>query len=145
MSDNAFIHKEAFRLLCDEEIGRGMGRVVYSSKVLEEEVIKTEEGSGSFQNIIEWETWQRVKGTPFAKWFAPCKWISPCGSVLVMTKTERMQTDQYPEKMPAFLSDFKRANYGLLNGHVVCHDYGTHLMFENGMTRRMQKVQWWVC
>lgn len=143
MSDNAFIHKEAFRLLCDEEIGRGIGRIVYSSKVLEEEVIKTEEGSGSFQNIIEWETWQRVKDTPFAKWFAPCKWISACGSVLVMAKTERMQDAQFPEKMPAFLADFKRTNYGLLNGHVVCHDYGTHLMFENGMTRRMRKVQWW--
>lgn len=24
-----------------------------------------------------------------------------------------------------------------------CHDYGTHLMFEHGMTKRMVKADWW--
>jgi hypothetical protein len=99
-----------------------------------------EEDSGRFQNVIEWETWKRVEGTKFEKWFAPCRWISPSGIVLVMSKT--IPATDYPKKMPAFLWDFKRTNYGMLDGRLVCHDYGTHKMFENGMTKRMHEADW---
>lgn len=143
MSDSAFIHKEAFWLLCDKLLGEGMSRKVYSSKMLPGCVVKCEEGSGQFQNIIEWETWQRVRGTDIEKWFAPCERISPCGSVLLMAKTERPTARNFLDKMPAFLSDFKRTNYGLYKGRLVCHDYGTALLFEHGMTKRMKKVDWW--
>lgn len=26
---------------------------------------------------------------------------------------------------------------------LVCHDYGTNLLFENGMSKKMRKVTWW--
>lgn len=141
MSDNAFIHKEAFWLLAEKELGRGMSRVVYESPLLPHAVIKTEDRRKHFQNVIEWETWERVKDTEFAKWFAPCLQISMCGGVLIQAKTTAPH--RFPDKMPAFLCDFKRTNYGMHKGRIVCHDYGTHLMFENGMTKRMRKAEWW--
>lgn len=143
MSDNAFIHKELFWTIAGERLGYGMSRTAYEAKILPNAVIKTEENSGKFQNIIEWETWNEVKGSPFEKWFAPCLHISACGSVLIMARTARPNPDQYPELMPAFLTDFKRTNYGMLDGRLVCHDYGTNMLMRTGMTKRMKKVEWW--
>ena len=142
MSDNASVHKDAFWMLCNERIGYGMSREVYDSEILKDCVIKVESSACRFQNVLEWEAWQRLKWTDTAKWFAPCEWISPNGSVLVMKKTERVAKDKYPEKMPVFLTDFKYTNYGLYEGRIVCHDYGTHCLLENGMTKRMRKVEW---
>ena len=143
MSDNAFIHRDAFNLLCHQRIGYGISREVFSSKLLPDCVIKIEEGGASFQNVVEWETWKRVVGTPASRWFAECRWISPNGSVLIMERTREPRPEDYPKKMPAFLGDFKRTNYGMVGKHLVCHDYGTNLLFENGMTTRMQSVDWW--
>jgi len=126
-----------------------MSRNVFSSPLLPGSVVKVEEGAGQFQNVVEWETWQRVKDTPASKWFAQCQWISPNGTILIMERTRPPGPKEFPERMPVFLCDFKRTNYGMVktikNGteHFVCHDYGTHLMFENGMTKRMRKANWW--
>lgn len=154
MSDNSSVHRDAFNLLCDERIGYGMSRSVFSSKLLPDCVIKVEDSAAKFQNVVEWETWQRVKDTPYSRWFAACRWISPNGSVLVMERTRPPAPEEYLDKMPAFLCDFKRTNYGMAttppgpktgkpSAWLVCHDYGTHLMFENGMTKRMRKAEWW--
>lgn len=140
MSDNAAAHRDAFNMLCDELIGRGMSRATFSSKVLPDCVVKVEDGAGDFQNIKEWELWQAVRHTKFAKWFAPCRWISPNGIVLVMERTTPAW--EFPAEMPVFLTDYKRENYGMLNGQLVCHDYGMHTMLEFGMTKRMRKVEW---
>lgn len=150
---DAATYRQAFDLLCDQLLGRGMSRNVFSSKLLPDCVVKVEEGAGSFQNVIEWETWQRVKDTPASRWFAACKWISPNGTILVMERTRPAAPSEFPESMPTFLCDFKRTNYGMASSVTraggagkdwfVCHDYGTHLMFENGMTKRMRKVEWW--
>ncbi len=156
MIENPYVFRDAFNMFCDDVIGRGMSRVVYSSKLLPGYVIKVEDGAGRFQNVIEWETWQRVKDTPLSRWFAACHWISPNGSVLVMERTRPPAPTEFPAHMPAFLTDFKRTNYGMAKNQserphevfnaaeiFVCHDYGTHLMFEHGMTKRMQKADWW--
>jgi hypothetical protein len=144
MSENLSAHRDTFNLLCDDRIGHGMSRQVYRSKILPHAVIKVEEVAQSFQNIMEWETWQMVKGTPAEKWFAPCEYISPQGIVLIMAKTTEPAADQYPEQMPVFLSDFKRANYGIYEGRLVCHDYGTNLSMHHGLfTKKMRKVEWW--
>ncbi|MBC7605068.1 MAG: hypothetical protein H7255_20720 [Ramlibacter sp.] len=143
MSENAFVHRDTFKLMCDQRIGYGMSREVYSSKVLPECVVKVEDGAGMFQNVVEWETWQRVKDTPASRWFAQCKWISPNGSVLVMERTKPGSMRDFPETMPVFLCDFKRSNYGMVGEFLVCHDYGTNLLFEHGMTKRTRKVEWY--
>lgn len=142
MSLNSSMHREAFDLLCDRQIGRGMSRTVFSSKILPDCVIKIEEESGRFQNIVEWETWQRVKFSPLSRWFAECKWISPNGSVLIMERTKPASLKDYLKKMPAFLCDFKRSNYGMAGDWLVCHDYGTNLLFEFGMTKRLVNANW---
>lgn len=142
MSDNPTIHRDAFNLLCDERIGSGMSRVVFSSLVLADCVIKVEEAAASFQNVMEWQAWQQVKDTEFAGWFAPCEWISPNGAVLVMKRTEPVASWSYPKRMPAFFTDFKRRNYGWLGGRLVCHDYGTALLMQVGLTKRMRRADW---
>jgi hypothetical protein len=152
MSDET-VRREAFNLLCDERIAYGMSRSVYSSKLLPDCVIKVEDSARDFQNIVEWETWQRVRDTPMSRWFAICRWISPNGQILIMERTRQPALSEYPEKMPAFLCDFKRTNYGISTtldkktgkpSHMfVRHDYGTNLLFEHGMTKRMVKANWW--
>jgi hypothetical protein len=140
MSENAFIHKELFRTICDEKIGAGMSREVWSSKVLPNSVIKVENSSGKFQNVMEWEVWNWVRGTECEKWFAPCEWISPCGGVLIMAKTRPAQ--KYPDKLPVYLTDTKKANYGMHGKRFVCHDYGVNTLLTFGMVKRMRNVRW---
>ncbi len=141
MSDNTTVHREAFRLLADREIGRGIARIVYCSAILPDCVVKVEENAGSFQNVAEWQVWEAVKGTEFAKWFAPCLHISSCGAVLIQARTKPALA--FPDKLPVFLTDTKRANYGMLGKSFVCHDYGTHVMHTFGMSKRVRKVDWW--
>lgn len=144
------IYEQAFNLLCDEKIGHGMSRTVFSSKLLPRSVIKTEDVAQKFQNVIEWETWQRVKDTAYSRWFAECQWISTDGSVLIMERTQPATPAEYPVQMPRFLTDFKRRNYGISPSNkdgtgkrwLVCHDYGTHLLFEHGMSRALRKAHW---
>lgn len=135
-------HIGAFQLLCSEKIGSGMSRQVYTGELFPDCVTKVE-AEGRFQNVMEWETWRRVEHTAYAKWFAPCRWISDNGRVLVMEKTRPAIESEFPEKIPVFLTDTKRANFGVLNGRLVCHDYGSHLLMENGMVGRMKKAAWW--
>ena len=110
------IHEEGFNLLCGELLGRGMSRQVFACHLRDDLVVKTESGHGNFQNVIEWETWQRVRDTPFAVHFAPCHSISPCGAVLIQSRTRPAGLGEFPRLMPAFLCDFKRTNYGVIAG-----------------------------
>lgn len=142
------IHEEAFNLLCGELIGRGMSRQVFACHLRDDLVVKSETGHGNFQNVTEWQVWQAVRDTPMAIHFAPCHSISPCGAVLIQSRTRPAGMDEFPRLMPAFLTDFKRTNYGVIVGKkgerkFVCHDYGLHLLLENGMTKRTRLAYWW--
>ena len=142
MSDNSAVHRDAFNLLCGERIGYGMSRATFECELNKDWVVKVEDSAGHFQNVVEWETWARVKGTPASRWFAECKWISPNGTVLIMERTRQPAPQDFPERMPIFLCDFKRSNYGMIGKFLVCHDYGTNLLFEHGMSKRQRKVEW---
>lgn len=123
-------------------IGTGLTRHVYESAIDDGIVIKIEDqNKDRFQNIFEWQVWDMVKGTPHARWFAPCVWISQSGGILMQRRTT--MATKFPERMPAYLTDFKRYNYGMLKGRLVCHDYGSCLMLQEGMTNRMKKAEWW--
>jgi hypothetical protein len=132
-------HRECANLLLDDLIGVGTHRAVYSSSLLPDCVVKIETGP-RFANIIEWEVWSRIQSTEFAKWFAPCVSISPNGLILIQKRTQPAY--DFPEKIPAFFSDIKGQNWGMLEGRLVCHDYGNNLLMERGMTRRMRKINW---
>jgi hypothetical protein len=153
-STNA-VYRDAFNMFCTKLIGQGMSRKVFSSTLMPNVVVKVEEDAKQFQNIVEWETWQRVKNTDASRWFAQCIEISADGKVLVMERTVPPQESEYLAKMPAYLVDFKRENYGVVTSgpqctgkgtkrFLVCHDYGTNHLMEHGMnSKRMQKVDWW--
>ena len=130
-------------MFCKRQIGRGIGREVYVLETDPTKIVKIEIGSQSFQNVIEWETWDKLEDTPHAKWLAPCRHISPCGIVLIMDRTQPLRPGEEPDRMPAWLNDHKRSNYGRLGKRVVCHDYGTNLLLNHGaFNSRMRKVEW---
>lgn len=150
MSDDAAsyfagtIPKDLFRLIAGEQLGKGIGREVYVFLPIPTLVIKFEIAATSFQNVLEWETWDRIKDCPrVARWFAPIVSISICGSILLQKRVEKARLNEYPDKVPAFVADLKRANWGMLNGKLVCIDYGRTLLMEEGMTTRMKRASWW--
>lgn len=136
---------EFFNALCGKVLGKGMTRVVYELPITNNEwCVKVEEGyDRHFQNNAEWMVWNAAQYVPWAKpWFAPCQWISPNGRVLVMRQTEPLQRKQLPEKVPYFFTDLKLENFGMLNGRIVCHDYGVNMILERGLGKRMIKANW---
>jgi len=139
---------EAFNLLCGDKIGTGMSRTVFECVLLPNYVVKVETDSCRFQNILEYETWNIVKWTEASRWFAECRWISPNGKILIQEKTRPPADHELVEKVPIWFTDLKRSNWGMVrtNGkkeYLVCHDYGTSLMLQNGtVTKRMRKADW---
>ena len=126
-----------------QRLGCGIGREVYEFLPDRSKVAKVETTTQSFQNIREWETWSELADTPHAKWLAPCRLISPCGIVLLMDRTEPVRERDMPARLPAWLSDLKRENYGILKGRFVCHDYGLNLLINHGaFAAKMVKRQW---
>lgn len=138
------VKEDAFNFLCGNLIGRGMDRDVFECNLRKDVVIKVEAADVRcrFQNLQEWMVWGRIAGTEFEKWFAPVLEISPNGRCLMMARTEVLGQAELPDRMPAFFTDFKRQNFGRYQGRIVCHDYGSNLLMEQGMTRRMRKVKW---
>ena len=136
--------KDFFHEMCGERLGGGMSRDVYLSALDPTVVIKFEADSGHFQNVMEWEVWQEVKETKYAKWFAPCVSISGTGTILIQKRTKVVaDRRKYPAKMPVFLGDFKYTNYGMYKGQLVAHDYGRPRLLTEGLSDRMKKVDWW--
>lgn len=137
---NGFIAREFMRVFLGDLIGSGVDRYVYELRHDSSYVAKIEEASKSFHNAVEWQIWRRLEGSPLEKWLAPCLDISPCGSVLIQRRTTPITSG--PERMPAFLGDMKLANFGMLNGRVVCHDYSRLRLVEPSFSIRMRKVHW---
>lgn len=130
-------------LFLGKRIGKGVSRAVYENRQDKTTIVKHEIGQG-FQNAIEWELWKIVKNTQYAKWFAPCVDISPNGVFLIQKKVEFPARARYPKLMPAFFSDFKYTNYGLLYKQFVCCDYGgLEVLLCTGLTKRTRKAHWW--
>jgi hypothetical protein len=125
-----------------KKLGGGIGRSVFVYELNPRFVIKVEERG--YQNIIEWELWKLVKDMPpHRRWLAPCRSISGFGSILLMDRTLPAPRSKYPEKMPAWLGDYKYSNFGLLQGRLVCHDYGSFVNQSNGVNGKMRKADWW--
>lgn len=137
-----FRYREARYILCGDLIGEGSARKVYQLRTNAEYVIKFETGGQSFQNVSEWETWEWVRGQSTEKWFAPCEFISPCGLILIQRKVEPLRPKELPPKLPIFLCDLKRENFGMLAGKVVCCDYGTAHSAIRGASKRLVKAKW---
>lgn len=138
--------KDLFEIACGKKLGSGCSRDTFECALNPKYVIKIENSTHSFQNIMEWEVWESVKyeDDGHAKpWFAPCEYISPCGIVLVQHKTTVPTREQFPAKLPAFFSDIQKPNFGMYEGRFVCHDYGYNDLMEVGKTKRLKKAEWW--
>ncbi len=137
----AEIFADAFNLLCGERINYGAHRTVYHCRLDPTCVVKVEQEAvyTQFANVFEMEFWdQHCDYEPVAKWLAPCHYLSPNGQVLIQTKTTPW-LGPLPEKMPSFLTDLKRENFGNLDGRMVCVDYAATIP---NPSVRPRKAEW---
>ncbi|MBX3603200.1 MAG: hypothetical protein KF863_21475 [Rubrivivax sp.] len=149
MSEFTDAFEDAFNLLCGDRIGHGMSRVVFACRLLPSCVVKVEPSLESWQNVMEWQTWQAVKGTKASRWFAECRWISCDGRILVQERTRPPARSEFVDRVPIWFTDLKRSNWGMASSSgkrewLVCHDYGTALVLQEGTsTTRTKKADWW--
>jgi hypothetical protein len=141
---NSDVITDMVNTLCGQHIGDGLYRSVYEYQLDRNYVIKLE-GTSTNCNLVEYLIWEEVQGLigdmAWVKdWFAPVKWISPNGRILVMKKTKKTDKPK-PDKIPKFLWDVKENNFGWIGDKYVCHDYG---QFYNMIhyPKGMQKVNW---
>lgn len=137
------MYRDLLSVIRGPKLGQGVARKVYQMKSNSRLVLKIETGAESFQNMAEWEMWSWVDGRPkISRWFAPCRHISSCGLFLIQDYVEPIRDSERPPLLPSFLSDLKRENFGMLDGKIVCADYGTVLSAIRDMPMRMKKAIW---
>jgi len=132
------------------QIGSGAYRRVYECKREKDKVVKVEHTGRDFCNIQEWQVWQEVKDTPISHWFAPCHEIDCMGAVLLQSRTKPFDhKDEFEKevaklpggKLPGFFDDIHYGNFGMLNGRIVCHDYGFNHFLKHGVEKNWRKEQ----
>lgn len=114
------------KLVLGKVLGQGGSRVVYENQLDPNTVIKVQMEQ-PWDNIAEYRLWQEVRwesnsdiegkdrDVKLAKnWLAGCISISDNGHFLIMERTRPLDKDRYPTKIPAFLTDTKYRNYGMI-------------------------------
>lgn len=135
-------YEDAFNMLCGREIGAGIHRTVFECKIRPDLVVKVEAGERRyFANVLEMKFWDdHAHHSATAKWLSPCEYMSPDGRILLQKRADPLPSDEpLPAKLPAFLPDVKRDNFGLLDGRLVCIDYA---MTIPSPSLRLKKVDW---
>lgn len=118
--------RDFFRLMCGERLGGGSAREVFVFDADPKRVLKFETKYASFQNVFEHDTWQWLRASSVGRWLAPCYALSGNGTILMQARTSPLPFDyKLPKKVPALLGDLKSENFGLFEGRLVAHDYGT--------------------
>lgn len=138
--DSRTINFDFIDLFLGNKIGVGVAREVYTCKSDPSIVIKIEYPQESFQNILEWEFWEKFShDKEIKKWLAPCIAISQAGTILVQKRIEPVRESELPEKVPGFLTDLKKENFGKIGRQLVCVDYGHTI---TSVDKRIKKVSW---
>jgi|SRR5581483_2835676 len=128
------VSHDLLKLFLGEKIGSGQFRDVYLLNIDESKVVKVEKGV-SYENFGEYDVWQNVQHTKWGRWFAPVLWFSNYGSCLIQPRCAPLPATGRPKRLPDFFADIKSDNWGLLNGRVVCFDYGHHQFYRRGVKR----------
>lgn len=131
--------------LLGEKIGTGVYRSAYEYNLDKKYVIKVEPLNTQC-NHTEYLIWKEVYWMEgdmkwVKDWFAPVKWLSPNGRLLVMEKTNpypRTKRDR-PAEIPDFFTDVKWDNFGWIGDRFVCHDYAAYSTFLK-FSPKMRKV-----
>lgn len=141
MNERTF--EDAFNLLCGDKIGSVIHREVFRCKLRPDLVVKVEidEAYRSFANVREqkfWDDWCFVEKV--TRWLAPCEYLSPDGRILLQRRTSPVPDDYaLPDKVPGFLTDLKRENFGILDGKLVCVDYAAVVV---DASARLKRAVW---
>ncbi len=140
---NAATFEDAFNLLCGDKIGEGVHRTVFACRLHDDLVVKVEAEPAFryFANVLEMKFWSDADKW-MRGWLAPCRYLSPDGRILLQDRCDPVPSDfdfVMPERVPAFLTDLKRGNFGMLKGNLVCVDYA---MVIPAYGRCMKKADW---
>lgn len=134
--------EDAFNLLCGKQLGEGIHRKVFECKLRPELVVKVENDDlRYFANVFEQKFWSDHQYcAKVARWLAPCEYLSPDARLLLQRRVDPIRdADALPDKLPSFLTDVKRDNFGLLDGRIVCFDYAMTIPTPS---LRPKKVEW---
>lgn len=142
--NNDRAHEDAFNLLYGKVLGQGIHRKVFECRIRDDLVVKVEDQDTDwryFANVHEMRFWNdHMHYAKVADWLAPCDYLSPDGRVMLQRRCEQLPASyQLPDVLPAFLTDHKRENFGLLNGKLVCVDYATTIP---NPSVKLRKVHW---
>lgn len=140
---NGATYEDAFNLLCGKLLGEGIHRKVFECRIRPDLVVKVEHDTDwrYFANVLEMRFWDDHQYfDKVAQWLAPCEYMSPDGRILLQRRTlPIVDSSALPAQLPAFLSDVKVDNFGMLDGRLVCVDYA--MTIPNPSTR-LKKVDW---
>lgn len=119
--------EDAFNLLCGKKIGEGIHRDVFECRLRSDLVVKVEAETDwrYFANVLEMRFWSDAQYCEkISQWLAPCEYLSPDGRILLQRKVRKIaDISELPRQVPAFLTDLKADNFGVLDGRIVCVDY----------------------
>lgn len=136
---------EFIDFFCGRNLGEGQSRIVYDYNPDKKYVIKIDK-SKWFNNIEEYELYTLLKKEhpKSAEFLAPVYQISQGGKIMLQRKTTPIKDfKHFPKKIPAFLSDVKIQNWGILNNKLVCHDYANNKIAEIGYKAPFIKPIFW--
>jgi hypothetical protein len=142
---DTFTRVDGFDVFCGPLLGEGIHRRVFQSYLDPQWVIKLAiNTSGVLANVEEWQTWNDLNDMPhIQRWFAKCKAMSQHNTVLIQRYSPDLPVGKY--RIPSYLTDTKRENYGLDGTQVVCRDYGLHNLRVTGIAAsRPLKSKLWV-
>lgn len=129
-------------------IGQGAYRRVYKLG-RDDQVLKIEYCGKQFCNMVEWQVWNAVEHTDLAGWFAPCIDIDPMGIALIQQRTKPIDSEDEFRKLvettrggvlPSFFDDIHYANFGTIDGLLVCHDYGFNHFLDEAVKMKWESV-----
>lgn len=139
---------DGLTMIVGKIIGAGVSRTVFEYLPNPTDTVLKVETNVCFQNVREWLVWQAVRESKdIAAWFAPCIRISDYGGWLMQERTKPVTLEELKREVPVvpqFFTDLKVGNWGRLGKRIVCHDYGSCLVTERGLTTRKRIAQWWV-
>jgi len=125
------LFEDAFNLLCGDKLGEGYSREVFSCTLRPDLVVKVEASeTRRFANIHEMKFWDdNYYRKKISAWLAPCEYLSPDGRLLLQKRCDPIPSSmKMPSKVPSFLADVKRENFGLLGKKIVCFDYAITIL-----------------
>lgn len=134
--------RDAWEALLGAPIGTGCTRLVYENARNKKEVVKIERDDWSKDNLREWDIYNALEQTKWGDWLAPVVWISANGKILIQKRTYPFIGTPLPTKIPSFLEDVHKKNFGMYENRIVCHDYAQTNFIKDSSLIKLKKPKW---